>query len=228
MSVQFWTYRLPVTSCDRNQNKLWPIWWALWLVCDLNYNESNDGVHWEISIGSNLVFLNEMLLFDFLHFMVVFTKASFFSSHLFVHTWKQKNLLIHTVTNNNDKSRRRNTNMWWNIWISRKKIVDWVVLLKGFWHVRNRCEWRNFYFDDVTEKVFEWSKNAYLVLSRWRIFWTSDAWIVFFFLLLLGKNHQILHINWGNTRQKWKLQTPPQFMNRFSCSFVGWNSISPH
>ena len=113
-------------------------------------------------------------------------------------------------------------------WISRKKLWIEIVLLKVFWHVRNRCEWRNFYFDDVTEKVFEWSKNAYLVLSRWRIFWTSDAWIVFFFLLLLGKNHQILHINWGNTRQKWKLQTPPQFMNRFSCSFVSWNSISPH
>lgn len=118
-------YFLPVTSCDRNQNKLWPIWWALWLVCDLNYNGINDGVHWEISIGSNLVFLNEMLLFDFLHFMVVFTKTSFFSSHLFVHTWKQKTLIMHTVTNNNDKSKRTNNNMWWNIWISCIKIVDW-------------------------------------------------------------------------------------------------------
>lgn len=54
------------------------------------------------------------------------------------------------------------------------------------------------YFDEVTEKVFEWSKNAYLVLSRWRIFWKSHTWIVFFFLSRLGKNHQILHINWGN------------------------------
>lgn len=80
------------------------------------------------------------------------------------------------------------------------------------------------YFDEVTEKVFEWSKNAYLVLSRWRIFWKSHTWIVFFFLSRLGKNHQILHINWGNTHQKWKLQTPPQFMNRFSYSFVSWIS----
>ena len=52
-------------------------------------------------------------------------------------------------------------------------------------------------------------------------FLTIGTWIGFFFLSLLGKNHQILHTHYCNTRQK---RIPPKFMYRFSCSFAKENS----
>ena len=78
----------------------------------------------------------------------------------------------------------------------------------------------------IFDWVFEWSKNTYRARCRRWIFFTIGTWIGFFFLSLLAKNHQILHIHWCNTRQEQKLRIPPEFMYRFSCSFVSWNSGS--
>ena len=50
-------------------------------------------------------------------------------------------------------------------------------------------------------------------------FLTIATWLGFFFLSLLGKNHQILHIYQCNVHQKRKLWILPKFMYRFSCSF---------
>ena len=45
----------------------------------------------------------------------------------------------------------------------------------------------------------------------------AHAWIGIFFLSLVGKNPQILHIHQCKKR---KLRIPPNLMYRFSCSFV--------
>ena len=83
--------------------------------------------------------------------------------------------------------------------------------------------------DDVTKSDL---KTHILRAFQTVNFSTIGTWIDFFFLSLLGKSHQILHVHYCITRQKRKLRIPPKFMYRFSCSFVSWNcldvySVSP-
>ena len=83
--------------------------------------------------------------------------------------------------------------------VSFGKLIK-LALYSFFCRARNSYEWRerqsiSILVTSLKTRVFEWSKNAYCARSRRWIFLTIGTWIEFFFLSLLGKNHQILHLH---------------------------------